>query len=142
MTSRPGAGPDRTRRGGRRPPGVRCSASTSAPLHAGRGAGAGGPVPWLRNAAARRTAASRARRAIRLFLEQLLRHAEEGAGSAVPGLGSKAWSRRGSTGSGPGRQGNALQAASVLGQRFDRDALAYRARRSLGDALGAARRRI
>jgi class 3 adenylate cyclase/tetratricopeptide (TPR) repeat protein len=58
-----------------------------------------------------------------LFLEQLMRNAVEGDSSSVPGsVQSLAQARLDRLG--PDDK-TALQAASVLGQRFDRDALAY-----------------
>ena len=58
-----------------------------------------------------------------LFLEQLLRHAEEHDGSSVPGsVQSLVQARLDRL---PPLDRSALQAASVLGQRFDRDALCH-----------------
>ena len=63
-----------------------------------------------------------------LFLEQLLRHAEDGATEAVPGsIQSLVLARMDLL---PGTDKVALQAASVLGQRFDLATLRY----LLGDA--------
>ncbi|WP_191057620.1 adenylate/guanylate cyclase domain-containing protein [Geminicoccus harenae] len=58
-----------------------------------------------------------------LFLEQLLRHAEEHDGSSVPGsVQSLVQARLDRL---PPLDRSALQAASVLGQRFERDALRH-----------------
>ena len=56
-----------------------------------------------------------------LFLEQLLRHAEESAESGVPGSVQSLVQARMDRLDPPDKL--ALQAASVLGQRFDRDML-------------------
>lgn len=72
-----------------------------------------------------------------LFLEQLLRHTDEGADASVPGsVQSLVQARLDRLAAG---EKAALQAASVLGQRFDQDALAFLLSRPdyVADPVGA-----
>ena len=105
------ARPGLARRGRRRP----LLTIDLGPLDAGRGAGAGRPFLAADAALAERCVERAAGNP--LFLEQLLRHAEEEADAAVPGsVRSLVQARLDRLD--PADKA-ALQAASVLGQRFD-----------------------